>query len=169
MSDPSLECTARIQPAELASGTWIVMLRADQIPHVALLQEGVVLSLEHDGSHRYPHEKLWRLIESRRTPALLCRLDVGSGGPAAPFFEAQSRLEVENNCFVPVRDYCASWFPPGAACEYAYQLIPLLASAGRVQRAGGFHLRLEGATFRFPVYDKDDIRDRKSTRLNSSH
>jgi hypothetical protein len=162
MSEPSIECSARILAEELEEGTWIVVLKADQMPHVAMLQGGICFSLEHDGNHRYPAQKLWRLIESRRIPTVLCRLGPEARGPVRGFFEAYDRLEGDANCFLPVRDHCASWFPQGAACDYVFQLVPLLDAAGKIERAGSLHLRgsASGTRYVFPRYDQAQIRER---------
>ncbi|NOT30890.1 MAG: hypothetical protein HOP15_10630 [Planctomycetes bacterium] len=161
MSEPSLECTARIQAQALERGTWIVVLKADQVPHVALLQRGVCFSLEHDGNHRYPAQKLWRLIESRQIPTVLCRLTAQAEGSVAAFFEAFDRLEGDANCFLPVRDHCASWFPAAAACDFVFQLIPLLDSAGKIELAASVNLPGgSGSPYVFPQYDQTEIRAR---------
>ncbi len=160
MSQPSLECTARIQAGELEEGTWIVVLKADQMPHVAMLQGGVCFSLEHDGLHRYPAQKLWRLIESRQVPTVLCKLSNETSGEVEPFFDAHDRLDGDANCFIPVRDHCAAWFPAGAACDYVFQLVPLLDSAGKIERAGSLHLATSGTRYVFPQYDQAGIRAR---------
>ncbi len=160
MSEPSLECTAELRPSDLEHGTWIVVLKADEMPHVALLQSGVCFSLEHDGNHRYPARKLWRLVDSRRIPTVLCRLAPEAALPAAPFFEAYDSLEGEVNCFLPVRDQCAGWFPAARTCEYVFELVPLLDSAGKIARAAGLHLPGPGPRFVFPKYDQAQIRAR---------
>lgn len=160
MSDPSLECSARIQAADLEQGTWIVVLKADQMPHVCMLQHGTCFSLEHDGNHRYPAVKLWRLIESRQIPAVLCELPPEEAGALEPFFAAYDDLAGDTNCFIPVRDACAAWFPAAAACEYVFQLVPLLAAAGKIERAGKLHLPGPGARYVFPQYDQEGIRAR---------
>ena len=52
MNPPIVECSDRIQAADLQRGRWVVVLRADEIPHVVMLQHGVCYSLEHDGNRR---------------------------------------------------------------------------------------------------------------------
>lgn len=160
MSEPSLECSARIQAPDLEQGTWIVVLKADQMPHVCMLQRGTCYSLEHDGNHRYPAAKLWRLIESRQIPTVLCQLPPEADGALEPFFAAYDGLAGDTNCFIPVRDSCAAWFPPAAACDYVFQLVPRLDSAGLIERAAKLHLPGSGARYVFPQYDQDGIRAR---------
>ena len=155
-----LDCRARIEAEELGQGTWIVLLRADEIPHLVMLQAGVCHSLEHDGLHHYPASQLWRLIESRRIPSVLCRLAVEPERPVHPFFAAFDGLDGEIDCFVPVRDYCASWFPACAVCDYPYELMPLLASAGKLAKSGSRHLPGRGAGFVLPRYSRSEIRER---------
>lgn len=160
MGEPSLECSDRIQATDLEQGTWIVVLKADQMPHVCMLQHGTCYSLEHDGNHRYPAVKLWRLIESRQIPTVLCRLPGEADGALEPFFAAYDGLAGDTNCFIPVRDACAAWFPPAAACDYVFQLVPRLDSAGKIERAVKLHLPGSGARFVFPQYDQEGIRAR---------
>lgn len=162
MTEPALDCPDRIRPEDLEQGTWIAVLRADVIPHVVLLQQGVVFSLEHDGNRRYPARKLWRLIESRGIAALLCELGPDAHGSVEPSYAVHERIEGDGDCFLPVRDYCASWFPECAACSFPYELVPLLARAGKLLRAGTRHLQEERRTARvvLPTYSREDIRSR---------
>jgi hypothetical protein len=154
---------ARLVPADLEHGTWIAVLRADEIPHVAMVQEGVCFSLEHDGNRRYPARKLWRLAETRHIPTLLCELGPWARGPVAEVYARFTRIEGDDgDCFLPVRDYCAAWFADAAPCPYPWQLLPLLSSAGKLARAGTLHLAGEsdGARLVLPVYSREDIRAR---------
>lgn len=162
MIEPSLDCPDRIRAEDLAQGTWIAVLRADSIPHVVMLQSGVVFSLEHDGNRRYPARKLWRLIESRGIAALLCELGPEAHGSVEPVYAPHERIEGDGDCFLPVRDYCATWFAKCAACSFPYELVPLLARAGKLARAGTRHLQEERSTPRvvLPTYSREDIRAR---------
>ena len=158
----AFECCAPLAADELSEGTWIVLLRADRIPHVALLQDGVYHSLEHDGFHCRSAAELWRLIRARAVPSVLCRLRAAPATRARPFFERHGGLDGDVDCFVPVRDYCASWFPAAAACDYAYELLPLLASTGALDKAGSLHLPAlrPGVPFELPRYTRAEIRAR---------
>jgi len=159
---PHLDCPDTVGSEDLEHGTWIVVLRADRIPHVVLLQDGVCFSLEHDGNRRYTARKLWRLIEARRIPALLCELGPEAHGSAEAIYGPLERIQGDGDCFFPVRDYCAGWFPACAACLFPYELIPLLARAGKLARAATLHLQEERATPRvvLPTYSREEIRAR---------
>lgn len=153
---------ARPVAEDLERGTWIAVLRAHEIPHVAMLQGGTCFSLEHDGNRRYPARKLWRLVETRRIPTLLCELGPWARGPVAEVYARFARIEGdEGDCFVPVRDYCAAWFASAAPCEYPWQLLPLLSAAGKLARAGALHFaEPPGARLVLPIYSRADIRAR---------
>lgn len=155
---PTLSCPDPFVPAELERGAWIVILRADQMPHVCLLADGLVYSLEHDGNHRYPAVKLVRLIERKRVPSVLVEVLPTRAVAPEPFFRAYEGLAGDTNCFLPVRDAVAAWFEPAATCDYVFELVPRLAAAGRVGRAVAVHV--EGRPFVFPRYDQAGIRAR---------
>jgi hypothetical protein len=159
---PLVEARARLAPEDLERGTWIAVLRADEIPHVVMLQDGVCYSLEHDGNRRYPARKLWRLVETKRIPTLLCELGPWTRGRVADTYAAHARIEGDGDCFLPVRDHCAAGFAAAAACSFPYELLPLLSSAGKLARAGTLHLQEErtGARIVLPTYSREDIRAR---------
>jgi len=152
--------TGPVGAADLERGTWIVVLRADEIPHVAMLQGGTCYSLETDANRTYPARKLWRLVESKRIPTLFCELGPWAAGPVADAYARHARIEGEGDCFLPVQEYCASWLPDCAACAFPYELVPLLCAGGRLARAGVAHLAGRGASFALPVYSREDIRRR---------
>jgi hypothetical protein len=159
----TVDVGARLVAADLERGTWIAVLRADEIPHVVMLQGGTCYSLEHDGNRRYPTRKLWRLAETRHIPMLLCELGPWARGPVPEVYARFERIAGDDgDCFLPVRDYCAAWFADAAACAYPWQLLPLLSSAGKLARAGTLHLAGEsdGKRIVLPVYSRADIRAR---------
>lgn len=162
MSAPVVEGRARLAAEDLEHGTWIAVLRADEIPHVVMLQDGACFSLEHDGNRRYPARKLWRLVEAKRIPTLLCELGPWARGRVADTYAAHARIEGDGDCFLPVRDYCATGFADAAACDFPYELLPLLSSAGKLARAGTLHLQEErsDARIELPTYSREDIRAR---------
>jgi len=163
VNPPTVECSARLVAGDLERGRWVVVLRADEIPHVVMLQDGICFSLEHDGNRRYTSRKLWRMIEARRIPALLCELGPEADGPVEAIYDRLERIEgADGDCFVPVRDYCATWFPECAACEYPWQLVPLLSASGKLVRAGTRYLQedRDGPLVVMPVYDRRQIRAR---------
>lgn len=157
-----VSCPDRIQAADLESGTWIVILRADEIPHVAMLQEGICYSLEHDSNRTYPARKLWRLLEARQIPAVLCELGPEARGSVAAIYSAHDCIEGDGDCFLPVRDYCATWLPEAAACSFPYELVPLLSATGRFARASTRNLPTDPATSGvvLPTYTREQIRER---------
>ena len=161
MDDPALEYTTDLGSEDLEHGTWIVVLKADEMPHVCMVQHGVCFSLEHDGNHRYPADKLRGLIARKRIPTLLCKLPREADGPLEPAFAAYDGLEGDTNCFVPVRDHCATWFPAARGCDYVFELAPLLDAAGKVERFVGLHLPEAGGNRHvLPRYDQHEIRAR---------
>lgn len=157
-----LRLTGPVGARDLEQGTWIVVLRAHEIPHVAMLQEGTCYSLETDGNRRYPARKLWRLVEAKRIPTLFCELGDWARGPVEAAYAAHARIEGEGDCFLPVQEYCARWLPDCAGCEFPYELVPRLSAAGRLARAGLVHLSAGSAptSFTLPIYTRDDIRRR---------
>lgn len=137
------------------------MLRADTIPHVVMLQQGQCFSLEHDGNRRYPARKLWRLVQGKRIPSLFCELGSWARGPVAAAYEAHARIADDADCFQPVREYCAAWFPECAPCAFPYELVPRLARAGRLVRTAGMFLaESPGGRVSLPTYSRQDIRRR---------
>lgn len=162
MSAAVVEIGARLRAEDLEHGTWIAVLRAHEIPHVVMLQEGVCFSLEHDGNRRYTARKFWRLVDTKRIPTLLCELGPWARGRVADTYAAHARIEGEGDCFLPVRDYCAAWFADCGASSFPYELLPLLSSAGKLARAGTLHLPLAPGVTRLqlPSYSRADIRAR---------
>ncbi|HEX6884501.1 MAG TPA: hypothetical protein VF530_14085 [Planctomycetota bacterium] len=159
---PVVRLTGTVAAADLEQGTWIVVLRASEIPHVVMLQAGTCYSLETDGNRRYPVRKLWRLVEAKRIPTLFCELGSWAAGPVAAAYARHAKIEGEGDCFLPVQEYCASWLADCAACAFPYELVPRLSSGGRLARAVLAHLG-EGAewtSFTLPVYSRADIRRR---------
>jgi len=159
---PVVAVGARLVSADLERGTWIAVLRADEIPHVVMLQAGTCYSLEHDGNRRYPARKLWRLAETKHIATLLCELGPWASGPVAEVYARFERIAGDDgDCFLPVRDYCAAWFADAAPCAYPWQLLPLLSTAGKLTRAGTLHLaESDDARLVLPVYSRADIRAR---------
>jgi len=137
-----------------------VVLNADRIPHVVMLEEGVCFSLEHDGNRRYPARKLWRLIDSRRIPSLLCELGSEARGSVEDVYAPLERIEGDGDCFTPVRNWCALWYPAAGACSYPYELIPLLSRQGKLFRAVPLHLPGVEREFVMPSYSREQIRAR---------
>ena len=161
-SGPAVPCSARIQATDLEQGTWIVVLRADEIPHVVMLQGGVCFSLEHDGNRRYPARKLWRLVNASRIPTLFCELGPWANGAVSDTYARFERIDDDGDCFLPVRDYCARWSPDLAACSFPYELVPALATGGRLARTAAVHF-LEGPTpsaITLLTYSRAEIRAR---------
>lgn len=156
-----MRLTGSIGAADLERGAWIVVLRADEIPHVAMLQGGTCYSLETDANRTYPARKLWRLVEAKRIPTLLCELGAWARGPVAEVYARHARIAGDGDCFLPVQEYCARWLPECARCAFPYELVPLLSAEGRLVRAGVLHL---GSTpppaLVLPVYSREDIRRR---------
>jgi hypothetical protein len=151
-----------IGPQDLEHGTWVVVLRADEIPHVVMLQEGVCYSLEHNGNRRYPARKLWRLVEGKRIPSLFCELGSWARGPVEQAYAPHAEISGEGDCFLPVRDYCAAWLPECGHCRFPYELVPLLASAAKLRRAGTRFLQEERTSpeVTLPTYSREEIRQR---------
>lgn len=159
--EPTLDCAATVRAQELEDGTWLVLLRADSVPHVMLLQAGVCFSLEVDGNRRHPAAKLLRLIESKRVPALLCRLAPDAPATVASFVAPFERIASGGNCFLPVRDYCASWLAAAGPCELAFELVERLAAAGKLAHTVGLHLtHPSGTRFRLPRYTSREVEAR---------
>ena len=124
MSAAVVEIGARLRAEDLEHGTWIAVLRAHEIPHVVMLQEGVCFSLEHDGNRRYTARKFWRLVDTKRIPTLLCELGPWARGRVADTYAAHARIEGEGDCFLPVRDYCAAWFADCGASAFPTSCCP---------------------------------------------
>lgn len=157
-----IPCTSQLGAKDLERGTWIVVLRADEIPHVVMLQQGVCFSLEHDGNRRYPARKLWRLVEGKRIPTLFCELGPWASGAVSAIYERFARIEGDADCFLPVRDFCAGESAGLADVSFPYELVPRLAHGGRLARTVALHFpgSAPADAITLPTYSRAEIRAR---------
>lgn len=159
MGDLHFDNLVALQPNELSTGVWLVIMRPDRTPpHLALIAEGRWFSITYKSAEiGLPIAARLGLLMKRKVAALFIALNIDSSVDAEPIFQANAELGPGATCLDPIKQVLAMQAAPDClAAESLHELIPLLRSKALTGITGGLNMGSR-ESFRIQAYSRADI------------
>ena len=159
MGDLQFHNIIALQPEQLNSGTWLVILKPDRTPpHLALVAKGEWFSITYKGGEiGLPVAQRLGLLMKRRVAALCVSLAVDEPVDAAMIFRANAELGPNATCLDPIKQVLSAH--TGLRCEDAasiHELLPQLRNAELTGITGSLNMGV-GDSFTIAAYSRADI------------